>query len=272
METTVSVVQIEPVLGDKSSNLDKIEDYIGSICEHNEKTDLIIFPELITTGYECGDSFYRLAESFPDGPSIQRLSKIAASCNTCLVVGFPEKSTADESVLYNSAACIDRKGNPLGVYRKVHLFGGEKKIFSPGNQYPIFKTAFGRLGVFICWDTLFPEVARIYTLKKADVLVVPTNWEKPFSREWDLMTAARAFDNTLHLAAANRIGFDKTLGFFGHSRILGPLGETIKALDAEKEGFATARIDLEKTKQLRAGYWTQLQDRRADTYRALLRQ
>ena len=266
MEIGVSIVQIEPKLGDKKQNLAKIERFTREAVKQSPSVDLVILPELITTGYECGELFYELADPFPGGESIQLVSKLAREHKTHIMFGFAEEDNSIKGVLYNSVALVDATGTALGVYRKVHLFGGEMVYFRPGCEYPLFRTAIGNIGIFICWDTLFPEVARIYALQGADLLAVATNWEKPFEKEWDFMTSARAFDNTLHLAAANRIGFDKTLGFFGHSRILDPLGAVICSLDEEIEAVASARIDLDRTRQLRKEYWTQLRDRRPDTF------
>jgi predicted amidohydrolase len=265
----VSIVQLEPKRFDKTYNLDKLEHFIHKIVSEQKQSDLIIFPELMTTGYECGDGFYRLAETFPDGPSIKLAAGIARKYNTGIIFGFAEEDPAMKGVLYNSAALIDKRGNPIGTYRKVHLFGEEKLIFRPGWEYPVFKLDIGTVGIMICWDTLFPEAARIYALKGADLLAICTNWEKPYAKEWDFMTSARAFDNTVYVAAANRIGTDDRLSFFGHSRILDPLGNPIVELNEEIESYASAALDTGAIKELRTTYWTQLRDRRPDTYQIL---
>jgi len=266
MIVTISIIQMEPILGDKKKNLGKIEEFIKRALKQEKSTDLIILPELITTGYECGDQFYELAEKFPDGESIRLVSRLAKNYKTHIMFGFAEEDSSMKGVLYNSVAFVDNAGNPIGVYRKVHLFGQEMVYFRPGFKYPLFRTAIGNIGIFVCWDTLFPEVARIYAIQGADLLAIATNWEKPYEKEWDFMTSARAFDNTLHLAAANRIGHDKTLDFFGRSRILDPLGVVIRSIDEDVESIASATIDLDLTRRLRIEYWTQLRDRRPDTY------
>jgi len=266
MEIDVNIVQMEPKLFDKDANLAKMEWFIRKIFSEKEHTDLIIFPELITTGYECWDKFYELADVFPDGRSISIMAKLAKEFNTHIIFGFTEEDPNMKGVLYNSAALIDKSGEPIGVYRKVHLFGQEMLSFRPGCDYPIFRTEIGNIGIMICWDTAFPEVARIYGIKGVELLVICTNWEKPYSKEWDFMTSARAFDNTFYLAGANRIGTDDTLSFFGHSRILDPLGETIVKLDEEIESYTSARISYDRIKEERRRYWTQLKERRPDTY------
>ena len=132
----------------------------------------------------------------------------------------------------------------------------------------------------ICWDTAFPEVARTYALKGADLLVVCTNWEiaeaedwpMDTAADWDLVTRARAFDNTLHLVSANRVGNDRGLGFFGHSNIVGPTGCVIDSLDGPAEGVVHAQIDLSLTEKRRREYYTILADRRPDTYGELVKE
>jgi|GEM_PF-6933725 len=100
-----------------------------------------------------------------------------------------------------------------------------------------------------------PEVARTYCLKGDELLIVSTNLEKPYSDDWDLVTRARAFDNCIYLVAVNRVGRDKELGFFGHSKIIDPVGKPIKELNEEIEGSISAEIDLELPKKKRAEYY-----------------
>ena len=162
---------------------------------------------------------------------------------------------------------IDSDGKARGTYRKVHPFADEKRWCRAGCGFPVFDTEIGKLGIMICWDTGFPEVARCYALQGVDLLIVSTNWEDPYADDWDLITKARAFDNTLHLVAANRIGNDGgTLSFFGHSKIMDPVGREIAALDEEKEGVISAEIDLSLTQKERARYYTFFRDRRPDVY------
>ncbi len=266
MKIRVSVIQMDPKLCDRKYNMAKIAHFVEEVIAHEKRMDLIILPELVTSGYECNEKFFELAEVFPAGASVKFISNLAKEHKTHIIFGFPEEDSNMEGILYNSAALIDDNGTPIGVYRKVHLFGQELYFFRPGWEYPLFRTRIGNIGIFICWDTLFPEVARIYALQGADLLAISTNWENPYSKEWDFITSARAFDNTLYLAAANRIGCDKTLSFFGRSRILDPLGSIICSLNEEKEGFLCAEIDFSKIRRLRVEYWTQLRDRRPETY------
>ena len=272
MKINVSCVQMKPELGRYQENLNKMIAFIEQIMSEKPETNLIVFPELITSGYEATkEQFEEMAETLPEGKSVKVLGELAKQHHVHIVYGFPERDSFLPDVLYNSSTLIDCNGRCMGRYRKVHPFDTEKQWCRPGCDYPLFDTEIGKIGIMICWDTAFPEVARSYALQGADLLVVATNWEKPYSEDWDLITKARAFDNTLHLVAANRIGDDKELGFFGHSKIIDPIGKEIAALDEEVEGYISAELDLSRTKEERLRYYTFFKDRRPDTYQELTR-
>jgi len=269
MRTNVSCVQMEPVMFNVTANLNKMIQFIDRVMAESPKTDLIVFPELITSGYECGNEFQNLAETAPDGESMKLIGAYAKKYKVHIIYGFPERDPFVRDVLYNSSVFIGSDGEVIGIYRKVHLFASEKSYFRPGCDYPLFDSPIGKIGIMICWDTAFPEVARAYALQGADLIVISTNWEKPYCDDWDLITRARAFDNTIYVAAANRIGFDVTLGFFGRSKIMGPLGVPIKELNEEVEGIISAELDYMLPIKLRYEYYTFFKDRRPDTYKIL---
>ncbi|MCL1982449.1 MAG: carbon-nitrogen hydrolase family protein [Clostridiales bacterium] len=272
MNINVTCVQMYPKTGDFDNNLARMRAFVDAVMAENPETRLIVFPELATIGYEATkEEFQSLAETLPDGKSMEAMGKLCAAYGIHVVYGFAERDAMASDVLYNSAVLIDDCGNVLGSYRKVHPFDTEKQWCRPGCSYPVFETSIGKLGIMICWDTAFPEVARSYALKGTELLVVPTNWEKPYADDWDLITRARAFDNTLPLVSANRIGDDKTLGFFGHSRIISPTGAVIASLDDEVEGTVSAEIDLAQSLRERVSYYTFFKDRRPDTYGELVR-
>lgn len=268
---TVSCIQMKPKRFDFDTNLKNMCNLVDEAINENEETSLIVFPELITSGYECGKEFYNLAETVPDGRSMKVLGGLAKRYKTNIIYGFPEKDLDVSGVLYNSAVLINDMGEISGVYRKVHPFDTERQYFRAGNKFPIFNTSVGKVGIMICWDTAFPEVARTYALKGADLIVVSTNWEKPYSDDWDLVTRARAFENCIYLAASNRVGYDEKLSFFGHSRIIDPLGKPIKELNDEVEGIISSELDLSLPGKLRQEYYTFFRDRRPDTYGMLTR-
>ena len=274
MKVNVTCVQMEPVLRGFHKNLEKMCVLIEQAMSEKPQTNLIVFPELITTGYECGKDFQDLAETVPDGMSMKIIGALAKEYKVHVVYGFPERDNDNGGVLYNSAALIDDAGEIKGVYRKVHLFSKEKEYFKAGSSYPVFHTSAGKLGIMICWDTAFPEVARSLSLKGADLLVVPANWERAYlssadtnnQKDWDLFTRARALDNCIHLVSANRIGLDQTLTFFGRSNIIGPTGDAVDELLTEEEGLISAELDYSLQARLRTEYYTFFEDRRPDTY------
>ncbi|KZL89018.1 carbon-nitrogen hydrolase family protein [Clostridium magnum] len=270
MNVKVACVQMEPKLYDVKANIEKMCDFIHQVMDKDKDTDLIVFPELITSGYECGREFQNIAETAPGGESMKVIGELAKKYGTNIIYGFPERDENMKDVLYNSSVYINRNSEVSGIYRKVHLFDTEKSYFRAGCDFPVFDTDFGKIGVMICWDTAFPEVARSYSLKGADLLVVNTNWEKPYSEDWDLITRARAFDNCMYLVAANRIGTDRSLGFFGHSKIIDPIGKPIKELNEEVEGIISAQLDLDLPRRLRAEYYTFFRDRRPELYKSLV--
>jgi predicted amidohydrolase len=261
---------MHPVMNDVNKNLAKMKGFIESTMAEKPETDLIVFPELALTGYECGTAFQDLAEVAEDGKSIEFMKQLAKSHKVHLIFGFPQRDPKMKDVIYNSSILIDDEGVTLGTYQKVHPFAGEIMYFRPGCTYPIIETKIGKIGMMICWDTAFPEVARTYALKGADLLVVSSNWEKPYSHDWDLVTSARAFDNCMYLAASNRIGPDKDLDFFGHSRICDHLGDVIVSIDEEKEGTISAELDYSIPLKRRAEYYTFFKDRRPDTYGSIV--
>ncbi len=280
MKINVTCVQMEPILRDYEKNLAKMCSFVQEIMNKKPETNLIVFPELITSGYECGKDFQRLAETVPDGESVKAIGALAKEYKVHIVYGFPERDAEKRDVLYNSSILIDELGQVKGVYRKVHLFASEKEFFRAGCSYPVFDTSIGKLGMMICWDTAFPEVARSLALKGADLLIVSTNWEKPYltsvvtknQQDWDLVTRARALDNCMYLVSANRIGFDESLGFFGRSNIIGPTGEAIAELLDEVEGTISAELDYSIPIQLRYEYYTFFKDRRPDTFGEITRE
>ena len=273
MKISVSCAQLLPKLGDRAANLEKMSAYVEQIMAEKPGTNLIVFPELMTSGYEgTPEMFQELAETLPNGESMQVMGALAKKHHVHIIYGLPERDPVLTDVLYNAAVLINSDGVAVGTYRKVHPFADEKRWCRAGCEVPVFDTEIGKIGIMICWDTGFPEIARCCALKGADLLVVSTNWEDPYADDWDLITKARAFDNTLHLVAANRIGDDgKTLSFFGNSKITGPTGREIAALDERKEGYISAELDLSLTQKERARYYTFFKDRRPEVYTEIVK-
>lgn len=260
----IACVQFAPVTNQKQKNLECMEQWICRIMKEHPDTDLIVFPELSVTGYDgTRREFWEMAETKEEGESIAVLGELAHKYKVYITYGYAEK---EADVMYNSMIMLGRNGEIVQNYRKVHPFGDEKKWCCSGDHFCLAETDFGRLGMMICYDTSFPEAAGSLCRMGADMLVICSNWEKPYSYDWDLVTSCRAYDNTLFVAAANRIGDDRVTKFFGHSRILDPIGHPLAKLDEEQEDYIWETIDLEETDRLRNGYYTSLTDRRPDVY------
>mgnify|MGYP002682294511 CR=1 FL=1 len=165
-EITVAAVQMYPVLGKVEDNLIAMTKFVDKICSE-QKVDLIVFPELATTGYELGLQFTDVAERVP-GHTVNLLAQRAADYGTHIVFGLVSKERV-ESILYNAAVVIGPDGEILGEYRKLHLPGEERLAFRPGYRLPVFEGSFGLMGVLLGWDLAFPEAARSLALDGAEM-------------------------------------------------------------------------------------------------------
>ncbi len=272
-EITVATVQMKPELGNSENNLIKMSEFVSKIASQ-QKVDLIIFPELTTSGCELGVKFTELAQRVP-GPAINLMAQRAADAGVYIAFGLATKEKV-ESILFNSAALVGPEGELLGSYNKVHLRGEERMAFREGFKIPVIETEIGKIGLLLGWDLAFPEVARSLALEGAELLCVMANWETTQMDEWKTYVRARAYENAMFVAAANRVGEDITMNFGGESLIVGPRGQVFASIepDAETkksaEGFCVARIDLDEVRKYREEFQT-LQSRQPTVYRALVK-
>ena len=272
MQIQLACVQMQSILGNKKENLEKMAEAIRRVKRLHPDVSLIIFPECAVTGYECPELYAFVAEPWPGGESLRVLSALAREADVALVYGFVESDDQDgQTRFYNSAALIERDGTPLGRYRKTHLVEGmETGAFDAGDAFPVFDTSFGKVGVMICWDCIFPEVARMLAVNGAELILVPEAVEKGIEREWDLALAARALDNVTYVVSCNHAGTDRSLTYFGRSAVYAPLGETI-AQAGEDEQILTATIDYDLLRTRRE-YFYMLRQRRPSIYRPLTKE
>jgi predicted amidohydrolase len=261
-------VQLTTATGDAAANVAKMERLGRSLKEKNPQLALLAFPELALTGYSAGAGFYELAEPWPDGTHLSRLAGLARELGVVLVVGYAEASSA-RGLIYDSAAVFDYDGRPVASCRKTHCLDSERQFFANGDQLSLIATSLGVLGVMICWDAAFPEVARTLALEGADLLVTIGAWEDPYVGDWELVAAARAYDNVIPVVAVNRTGADGDVQFSGHSCIVDCLGHPVPKLGDEQDGLLVGTVDFDKTREVRAGYGSQLRDRRPELYAAV---
>ena len=274
-ELTVAVAQMKPVLGQPEENIVKMSEMIRAIAT-KQRVDLIVFPELITSGAELGLRFTEVAQRVP-GATVNLIAKRANEYGVYVLFGMATKEKV-ESVLYNSAVLVGPEGEFVELYHKVHLRGEERMAFREGFKLPVVETEIGTLGILIGYDLAFPEVARSLTLEGAEVLCVLANWEASGLDEWRTFLRARALENAVYIAGANRIGEDVTLTFGGESMIVGPRGEIHASLAGTsdkdsgepQEGAAVATLDLDAVREVREEN-QYIQNRQPAVYRAIVR-
>jgi len=300
-EITIATVQMKPELGEVENNLVKISDFMSKIA-NQQKVDLILFPELVTSGYELGVKFTQVAQMIP-GPTVNLISQRAQQLGVYVGFGMVSKERV-ESVLYDAAVLIGPDGELIGDYHKIHLKGEERMAFREGYRLPVFETELGTLGFMLGWDLAFPEVARSLVLDGAEILCTLASWEKEDIDEWKTYLKARAYENACFVAGANRVGEDVTIRFGGESMIVGPRGKIMASLPGEApeepkpvkkeeegekkedakpeekkeekkkekfvEGYCVARIDLDEVKRNREERLT-LQARQPVSYRNIVR-
>jgi predicted amidohydrolase len=199
--------------------------------------NFICFPEYFLTGSSFEDCDL-LGESIP-GSALDRLCAISEEYGMHIVASLLEK---DGNNFYNTAVLVGSGGELIGKTHKTHLFLDEKDHITPGGESIVFDTKYAKVGLMVCYDMVFPEVARKLALEGAQIIFTPANWPNPFLHQWNIAAAARALDNQIWIVAANRVGSDKKFTYFGRSRIINPYGQTIIECK-ENEEIITADID-----------------------------
>jgi N-carbamoylputrescine amidase len=274
---TIAVAQA--ALGeDTETNIARVEDLLFSAAERD--AELIVLPELFDGPYFCRtetEAAFDLARPVDAHPTVSRFRQLAKELELVVPVSFFERSGQQ---YFNSVAMIDADGELLGVYRKSHIPDGpgyqEKFYFSPGNTgFRVWNTAVGAVGVGICWDQWFPEAARAMALQGAEILVYPsTIGSEPHDpgldtrKAWRRVMVGHAVANAIPVAAANRVGTEGELTFYGSSFVVDAQGDVVAALDDSSEGLATAELDLDEIRRFRAGFGL-FRDRRPELYKPL---
>lgn len=266
-EITVALVQMDPELASTEANLRKMGDFVERICSE-QRTDLIVFPELCYTGNELGIRATDVAERVP-GHATNYLAKRANDFNTHIVFGLVIKEKV-ESILYNGVVCVGPEGSVVAEYRKVHLLGEERQVYRNGFRFVTVEAEWGRFGMIVGIDLAFPEAARTLTLEGSELVVVSASWEEATKDSWRAHLISRACENAIFMAAANRVGEDPTRRYSGDSLLVGPTAELYTVLDEPIEGYAVATIDLDAVRNVREDRQL-IQFREPLAYRAIVR-
>ena len=274
--TVVAVAQLALAVGELEANREAARAAVGEAALAGAR--LVVLPELSDSGYLFSDvaEARSLASPAASSATLRQWQSLAATHDLVIVGGFCE--LGPEGKLYNSAAIVDASG-PRAVYRKVHLWDGEKEIFAPGEDAPpVVELPFGNVGVMICYDLEFPEWVRVAALSGADLIAVPVNWNAPGSpapageRSGEVGVAqAAAAANGVFIAVADRCGTEHGVEWVGGSVIVrrggypaaGPVCENRAAL-------LTAAINLRQARDKQISERNdQFTDRRPDLYTRL---
>ena len=268
---------------DPAENLERALGHIGAAAAKGAA--LVVLQELFLSKYFCFEEnhdWFRLAETIP-GPTTRILAKAAKRHGVVIVVPLFEKRAA--GIYHNSAAVLDADGRLVDVYRKMHIPDDpgyfEKFYFSPGDLgFRAAKTAAGTIGTLICWDQWFPEAARLTALAGADLLVYPTaiggipsdsaEDHRTQAAMWETVQKGHAVANGLFVLAANRVGSEHGVRFWGGSFVCDPFGRVIARAGRDGDEVLVADCDLSLVEYARQ-HWPFLRDRRIDAYVGLLR-
>jgi len=263
--------------GDKQSMIDVHVELARKAAGDGSR--VICFQELFYGPYFCqvqDPVHFELAEAVPDGPTTERMCELAR--DTGMVVIAPMYEREQEGVLYNTAAVIDADGRFLGKYRKTHIpqLPGfwEKFYFRPGNLgYPVFDTAVGRIGVYICYDRHFPEGWRALGLAGATIVFNPSATSRGLSGHlWQLEQTASAVANEYFVGAINRVGVEP-LGdndFYGQTYFADPRGQLMgDSASDDKDEVLVRDLDMDQLAEVR-NLWQFYRDRRPDQYGPLV--
>ncbi len=253
-----------------------IEGHIPLIEEAGAKgVHVLCFQEIFTQPYFCPSQdpkWYAAVEKIPDGATVRLMQDYAKRYSMVIAVPIYEEEMI--GVYYNTTAVIDADGAYLGKYRKTHLpqVAGfyEKFFFKAGNSgWPVFDTAYVKLGVYTCYDRHFPEGWRALALNGAEYIVNPSATVEGLSRYlWELEQPAAAVANGVFIGAINRVGEEApwNIGrFYGSSYVVNPRGKIIAQAGQDDDELVTADMDLEEVREIR-NLWQFYRDRRPETY------
>jgi beta-ureidopropionase len=277
--------KVRAALIQAQANMDKqeaIDKHIKMIADAaGQGAQVVGLQEIFHGPYFCAEQdakWYATAEP-EDGPTVSRMREVAREHGIVLIVPWYEE--AQPGVYYNTACVIERDGSVLGKYRKTHIpqvgpCFWEKFYFKPGNLgYPVWDTSAGRIGLIICYDRHFPEVARELGLKGAELVFNPSATVESLSRYlWELEQPAHAVANGFWVAASNRVGVEAPLNpnkFYGSSYFCSPRGKIVAQASDSEDEVLVADIDLDEIREVR-NTWQFFRDRRPETYGDLARQ
>ncbi len=258
------------VIDGKEKNLKKAELMINKAVAKN--SDFIVLPEMFNCPYS-NDKFIEYCENEKTSKTLFKISELSSKNNVYILAGsIPEK---EKGKLYNTSYLFDRNGKIIAKHRKMHLFDidvkgkisfRESDVLTAGNNITVVDTEFGKIGIGICYDIRFPELARLMTLKGASILFYPGAFNMTTGpAHWELLFRSRALDNQVYcIGVAPALNMNASYHSFGHSIITNPWGEII-AEASEKEELIISEINLNEIKKIREEL-PLLKNKREDLY------
>ena len=236
----VATAQISCVLGDRTGNLDKVRDFASRAKDSG--TELIVFPEMIDTGYSM-PAIKQYAAAWEEGAAAE-LQKIAKQLALGIVCGISDR---DGEFIYNAQVFIDASGEIVAKYRKTHLVTAapldERSCFSPGNEFVSCKIDTFNVGLTICYELRFPEVCRTLAVEhNVNMFVTSSAWPAVRVEHLKVFARARAIENQCYLILANRVGTDDGVTFCGSSAIIDPTGAIVAGASVDREELLQAEI------------------------------
>jgi predicted amidohydrolase len=247
----VTLAQLAPRPRDLRANLDRACELIAS----GAPSDLLVLPELFLSGYELGEVEPLALEL--EGPELADLREAAGRTGTAVVVGAAERAAGG---IANSALCIDATGGLAGVYRKTHPFGSERDVYRAGDELVTVELGGRLLGLMICFDMEFPEVARTLARRGADLLVTISANSPPFELDHSVFARARALENGLPHVYVNRVGEQDGLSFNGGSLALDPDARVLADAGSWAQRIMTVEIGAPGRRDPRTHYLELLRD------------
>lgn len=264
---TIALVQFDSVIGDIAANTNKAISFMNEAGK--QQADLIVFPELFLSGYdllELGTRYKDLAQH-EHSEAVLQLAEAAKAAAINAILPMP---IATNNGVVNGAFAINRLGEIVAQYAKIHLWEDERQYFEAGNQFIVAPFDFAKVGIMICYDAGFPESARALTLKGSEMLVAPSAFTKDLAHRWDIYFVTRALENTRFVAAVNGVGgLSQQSWLFGNNKVATPSGELLLNAELDREAMQVITIDLELNQSHEQSI-PYLRDRRAELYESYM--
>ncbi|KYO66527.1 carbon-nitrogen family hydrolase [Thermovenabulum gondwanense] len=262
----LALIQIDIEDGKVEDNLNKVLKEVKQTLEKNKHIDAVVLPEMWNTGYDL-KNLDKIADNMGN-PCIENLRELARNFGVNIIAGSiaDKRKVEGKTKVYNSSYIIDRRGEIIARYDKVHLFRlmKEDKFLTAGEKMATFELDGIKCGIVICYDLRFPEFIRKIALEDIKILFVPAQWPLPRDKHWRLLNIVRAIENQIYVVGVNRAGRQGNVIFPGASLVVDPWGEVEVELD-DKEAVICHSLSLNKIEKIRR-YMPVYDDRRPDIY------